>query len=198
MNIVSAKRADKPRIVEVLCEAFPNDPQTNYILGSDGNRATKLKRLMAYAFEYGMVNGNVEISDDGNAAAIWKNRHSGKMSVHLLVESILFLLTYGPSGLQRISAMEKRIAAFYPDNVGFHYLWILGTDPHQQGKGYGSAILSKAIREQELNQIPLYLETSSEANVKYYERKGFSLYHSIVLDSATSLTIYLMKLESKA
>lgn len=198
MNIVSAKRADKPRIVEVLCKAFPNDPQTKYILGSDGNRATKLKRLMAYAFEYGMINGNVEISDDGNAAAIWKNRHSGKMSVHLLVESILFLLTYGPSGLQRISAMEKRIAAFYPDNIGFRYLWILGTDPHQQGKGYGSAILSKAIREQELNQIPLYLETSSEANVKYYERKGFSLYHSIVLDSATSFTIYLMKLESKA
>jgi GNAT superfamily N-acetyltransferase len=198
MNIVRAQRADKARIVKVLCESFPNDPQTNYILGSAGNRATKLKRLMAYAFEYGMVKGNVEISDDGNAAAIWKNRHSGTMSVHLLVESILFLLTYGPSGLQRISAMEKRIAAFYPDNVSFNYLWILGTDPQQQGKGYGSAILTKAIREQELNKIPLYLETSSEANVKYYERKGFSLYHSIVLDSATSLTIYLMKLESKA
>lgn len=89
--------------------------------------------------------------------------------------------------------MEKHIAAFYPDNVSFNYLWILGTDPQQQGKGYGSAILTKAIREQELNQIPLYLETSSEANVKYYERKGFSLYRSIVLDSTTALTIYLMK-----
>ena len=193
MNIVRAQRADKARIVKVLCESFRNDPQTEYIIGCTENSAIKLEQLMAYAFEYGLVNGTVDVSDDGNAAAIWKNRHSGKMSVHLLVESILFLLAFGFSGLKRISAMEKRIAAYYPDNVSFNYLWILGTDPQQQGKGYGSAILAKAIREQQLNGIPLYLETSSEANVKYYQRKGFSLYHSIVLDSTTALTIYLMK-----
>lgn len=193
MNIVRAQRADKARIVKVLCESFPNDPQTKYILGSTENSAIKLERLMAYAFEYGLVNGKVDISDDRNSAAIWKTRYSSKMSAHLLVESILFLLAFGFTGLKRIAAMEKRIAAFYPDNVSFNYLWILGTDPQQQGKGYGSAILTKAIREQELNKIPLYLETSSEANVKYYERKGFSLYHSIVLDSTTALTIYLMK-----
>lgn len=193
MNIISAQRADKARIVDILCESFRNDPQTKYILGSTNNSAIKLERLMAYAFEYGLINGKVDISDDRNSAAIWKTRYSSKMSANLLVESILFLLAFGFSGLKRISAMEKRIEAFYPEDVTFNYLWILGTDPQQQGKGYGSAILAKAIREQQLNGIPLYLETSSEANVKYYQRKGFSLYHSMVLDSTTALTIYLMK-----
>ncbi|MCA6586289.1 MAG: GNAT family N-acetyltransferase [Pseudanabaena sp.] len=193
MNIINAQRKDKTRIIEVLCQSFQNDPQTNYILGSNGNHNKKLKRLMAYAFEFGLANGKVEISEDKNAVAIWKASNSKKMTINLFYESILFFLTFGWSGIKRISAMEKRIAAFYPDKTIFNYLWILATNPSEQGKGYGTAILSKAINKFKQDKVPLYLETSTDSNLKFYERKHFKLHHSLILDSETQLKIYLLK-----
>ncbi len=196
MNIIHANREDKPRIIELLSKSFQHDPQTLYILGKEGNKQRKLRRLMAYAFEYGLANGKVDISEDRNAVAIWKMRNSKNMTLHLILESLLFLMAYGLRGLKRISDMEERIAKFYPENINFTYLWILGTDPMEQGKGYGSAILSQALGQYEQDRVPIYLETSSESNARYYQKKQFSLYHSFVLDSELGLTMYLLKHDS--
>lgn len=195
MNIIQANRKDKSRIIEILCLSFENDPQTNYILGSGSNQLKKRKRLMAYAFEFSFANGKVEMSEDKKAAAIWKKSGSKKMTMYLLYESILFFFSFGWKGLKRISDMEKKISTFYPTEGIFRYLWILGTDPNVQGKGYGSAILSKAISSFQADSIPLYLETSTELNLNYYERKGFKLYRRIDLGNETDLTIYLMRFE---
>jgi hypothetical protein len=72
-------------------------------------------------------------------------------------------------------------------------LWILGTNPNEQGKGYGTAILSKAINNFEQNKVPIYLETSTDSNLYYYQRKRFELYHSMILDTKTQLKTYLMR-----
>ncbi len=74
-----------------------------------------------------------------------------------------------------------------------YHLWILGTNPSEQGKGYGTAILSKAINKFKQDKVPLYLETSTDSNLKFYERKHFKLHHSLILDSETQLKIYLLK-----
>lgn len=95
MNIVQANRKDKARIIEILCLSFENDPQTNYILGSGSNQLKKRKRLMAFAFEFGLANGKVEMSEDKKAAAIWKKSGSKKMTLYLLYESILFFFSFG-------------------------------------------------------------------------------------------------------
>lgn len=193
MNIIDAQRKDKTRVIEILSKSFQNDPQINYILGSNVNHNKKMKRLMAYSFEFGLANGKVEISEDKNSVAIWKSSNSKKMTINLFYESILFFFAFGWSGIKRISAMEKKIAAFYPDKTIFNYLWILGTNPNEQGKGYGTAILSKAINNFEQNKIPIYLETSTDSNLYYYQRKRFELYHSMILDTKTQLKTYLMR-----
>jgi GNAT superfamily N-acetyltransferase len=193
MNIIDAQRKDKTRVIEILSKSFQNDPQINYILGSNVNHNKKMKRLMAYSFEFGLANGKVEISEDKNSVAIWKSSNSKKMTINLFYESILFFFAFGWSGIKRISAMEKKIAAFYPDKTIFNYLWILGTNPNEQGKGYGTAILSKAINNFEQNKVPIYLETSTDSNLYYYQRKRFELYHSMILDTKTQLKTYLMR-----
>ncbi|MFY8096237.1 MAG: hypothetical protein ACOVMH_00345, partial [Flavobacterium sp.] len=67
MNIIDAQRKDKTRVIEILSKSFQNDPQINYILGSNVNHNKKMKRLMAYSFEFGLANGKVEISEDKNS-----------------------------------------------------------------------------------------------------------------------------------
>jgi GNAT superfamily N-acetyltransferase len=54
-----------------------------------------------------------------------------------------------------------------------YYLAILGTDPPHQGKGIGSALLVTMLSRTDAENVPAYLEASSEDNKRLYERHGF-------------------------
>lgn len=57
-------------------------------------------------------------------------------------------------------------------------MWFLGTigvDPAHQGKGLGRAVIEPGIMAAEKAGVPAYLETSTEANVRFYRRLGFEV-----------------------
>jgi ribosomal protein S18 acetylase RimI-like enzyme len=55
----------------------------------------------------------------------------------------------------------------------FIYLPALGVASEFQGQGLGGRLLGALIAESEQAGIPLYLETESESNVRWYEKFGF-------------------------
>ncbi|HSW35494.1 MAG TPA: GNAT family N-acetyltransferase [Candidatus Limnocylindrales bacterium] len=55
----------------------------------------------------------------------------------------------------------------------FIYLPAIGVASEFQGQGFGSRLLGALIIESERAGIPLYLETESEGNVRWYEKFGF-------------------------
>lgn len=194
MKLIQASRQDKNKVIEILCSSFIDDPQTNYIIGNERNKSQRLQRLMAYAFEYGMVNGRVELTEDKMAVAIWKNFASKSISIRLMVESLLFLYHFGLDRLKTIKTMEKITSSQYPANWKFDYLWFLGTHPTAQGLGYGTAIINANIEKARLKNMDIYLETSTEKNVDYYSKKGFSHYDSITINCSSPFEIYFFRL----
>ncbi|MGL4631940.1 MAG: GNAT family N-acetyltransferase [Leadbetterella sp.] len=193
MKIIKATSADKQVIVDILCQAFAEEPQTLYMLGEGGNKQKRLARLMSYAFEKAMVNGKVELTEDKKAAAIWRNHHSQKWSFRLLIETLLFLKDFGFRRLSRITKMENSIVAHYPKEDTFYYLWILGTSPSVQGLGYGSALMKPWIEKSQKEQIQIYLETSTESNLSFYQKKGFTKYEQIILEGTNNQEVFLMR-----
>lgn len=194
MKLIQATRQDKNRVIEILCSSFIDDPQTNYIIGEEGNKSLRMKCLMAYAFEYGMVNGRVELTENKMAVAIWKNFVSANISIHLVVEKVRFLYHFGLNRLKTIKTMEKLISNQYPTNRKFDYLWFLGTHPTAQGLGYGTAMLNANIEKACLQNVDVYLETSTTSNVAYYSRKGFTQYESITISCRRTFEVYLLRL----
>jgi len=55
------------------------------------------------------------------------------------------------------------------------YLNELGVDPAFQGKGFGSSLMRYMLKKIDDQGLPVYLETSLEKNVRYYEKFGFKL-----------------------
>jgi len=51
----------------------------------------------------------------------------------------------------------------------------------------GIAQAQKAIK-------PLYLETSTRANSRYYKNKGFEHHHTVTLDNSNEVEIFMMRL----
>ncbi len=61
------------------------------------------------------------------------------------------------------------------------YLMIIGVATEFQGKGFGKQMIQTLIEKSNTEQIPLYLETETDKNVKIYERFGFKLIQKITL-----------------
>ncbi|MEX0272250.1 GNAT family N-acetyltransferase [Leptolyngbyaceae cyanobacterium UHCC 1019] len=59
------------------------------------------------------------------------------------------------------------------------YLSILGVEPTQQGKGYGSALMQHVLTQCDRAYLPAYLESSKPSNIPFYERHGFELLGTI-------------------
>jgi ribosomal protein S18 acetylase RimI-like enzyme len=49
----------------------------------------------------------------------------------------------------------------------------LGVSPEYQGQGIGGRLLQPVLQEADRTKTPCYLETSTAAAVRFYQRHGF-------------------------
>lgn len=62
----------------------------------------------------------------------------------------------------------------------FYYIQTIAVHPEFQGKGLGKKVISFA--KNLAKDQPIYLETNSKDNVKYYEKLGFTFYKNFKCD----------------
>lgn len=71
------------------------------------------------------------------------------------------------------------------------YLSAVGVDPARHGEGLGSALVRRGIERAERDGRPIYLETETESNVRFYERLGFEVLEQSVA-TGLELPVWLM------
>ena len=67
------------------------------------------------------------------------------------------------------------------------YLAVIGTDPPEQGKGVGAALLDPILERCDREATGAYLESSKPENVPWYERFGFTVTGQIDLPDGPPL-----------
>lgn len=72
------------------------------------------------------------------------------------------------------------------------YLWIVGTSPSAQGKGVGSRVVGRMLKDLDKQEMPAYLETSSEWNIPFYERLGFKVVRRFDVDDLDCPPLWAM------
>lgn len=85
------------------------------------------------------------------------------------------LAQFGIEQLLALEEFDRNAIAFFPKEPVW-YLEILGVSPRAQGKGVGSGLLRAILAE--IRDMPCYLETGAEANVRLYRRFGFEVVES--------------------
>ena len=184
VEVIPLQRSQVHRAGDILARAFQDDPLYAYILPDDQERHAHLPALFTALVKYTLVYGECTTTRALGGAACWLRPGNTDVTFWRILRTGFGLQT----SVARISPQDrKRFLALmgYADDVHKRlmgrphwYLWALGVHPDQQGQGIGSALLKPILDRADEEGLPCYLETQTEPNARFYEKRGFSVIES--------------------
>jgi ribosomal protein S18 acetylase RimI-like enzyme len=177
-GIRSATAEDIPELGSSLKRAFMKDPMMEFIFGDTTHEEGALNWFMTAGARFGQLWGRVETAGSSPVGgAVWLRPGESDLEPQRLsaagFDDAPLEMGAEPFGrfltvMEQFQQLHSRVA---PET--HWYLMILGVDPQWQRQGLGGRLMSPVFAEADQMGLPCYLETSTEANVRFYERHGF-------------------------
>lgn len=192
----AATAADVAPLTDVLARAFLDDPVVRWFVRQDARRLERTRRLFDWYLRDIVPHGTSTTSDGHEGAALWCPPDRWCMPLWrqvALLPTIVAItgMANAPSRIAGVDLMTRR----HPTRPHY-YLAILGVEPGLQGEGIGSTLLQPMLDRCDETGMPAYLENSNEANLGFYERKGFEVIEEITMPQGP--TQWLMWREAEA
>ena len=178
-----ARRESRNTAVDTLCSAFENDIMWRTLIPDAAERARVMSALwrgvLGYCLRYGKVYSTPEVEGIAawtlpgmNRPTLWRILRTG----FGLMRSIFPMSS---ASRQRFLANMKQIDVLHQQLMSdpHWYLWALGVHQEAQSQGIGSSLLQPVMESAEREGVPCYLETETEGNVAFYQRRGFEVVH---------------------
>ncbi|ADB35589.1 GCN5-related N-acetyltransferase [Kribbella flavida DSM 17836] len=164
--ITQATDADFTTVVDVLTEAFQDDPLVGWLFPDAAERA----HLQARFYRSQLADPCVEayLIDGEAGAALWRTTSSEATPSGDGSEPDLEA-AFGPAGA-RLRALGAALAVRHPV-APYLYLSCMGVTAGRRGTGLGSALLQHRLDE--AGDVTAYLEASSPGSRALYLRHGF-------------------------
>jgi predicted GNAT family N-acyltransferase len=170
-----ATKKDFWRVKEILTASFEDNKSSNYVLRSKKN----FPKLIQYSIIKGKMFGDIWINDSGTACAILIDPKKKKTSIKSIFQDINFIFRIsGLSLMKKVMEKEKITNDTLPKDIDYIHLWFLGVSPFMQGKGEGKKLMKEIIEEYREKKQAICLETSTERNISFYEKLGFTNYET--------------------
>ncbi|MEZ2338802.1 GNAT family N-acetyltransferase [Mucilaginibacter sp. RCC_168] len=180
--MVNKESIDKERIIKILTDAFEYNKSINYIVKQDSRKKDRIRSLMEYSVAVCELFGEVYLTDDKNACALLLYPQLKKTTLKtILLDIKLIFKSIGITGIGKTLSRESKIKSIQPKEA-MSYLWFIGTDPNAQNKGIGTKLMQQIISVSNEKKLPLYLETSTVENLKWYNNFQFEIYDELQLD----------------
>jgi ribosomal protein S18 acetylase RimI-like enzyme len=171
----------------VLANAFQGDPLWNKIYEGDPDIGNRFQALFEGAVRYCLKYGEVYAPSEGLEGVIglvpgkyadmnvWRAVRSGTIGVGMRM---------GLNAAMKMGTIFKPVVEDrreYMAGRAFLYVLVIGVATKLQGKRFGRKLIDAAVEKSEREGLPIYLDTSTEENMKMYEHFGFRLLKKITL-----------------
>jgi ribosomal protein S18 acetylase RimI-like enzyme len=187
-----ATLADVDLIKSILLVSFKNDPHLTWLLEESKNKF-KLNVLIDYVVHQTLRRGEIYLTDDNNAVALWDFERNEKMSFHYIWRNLVFLVRIGPRSVIRIVKSEAHVHNNFRKYPRYCHLYLIGVLPEAQGRGLASALMNPMVQRMKEKLIPVFLETANLRNVDIYKKKGFKIFEALAIGDRN---LFFMSTES--
>ena len=160
----------------MLGDAFREDPIWSEILK---NHEEKFPITFGVPIKYTLKYGKIFApTSELEALAAWLPTPYVDMTFWRLIRSgsLLVAAKLGQDIGKQISNVFKQITQDRQNLMkgDYVYLYVLGVTPKKHGNGLGTNLV-RTMQNNLPPKVPIYLETESERNVRFYERLGFEV-----------------------
>ena len=189
IDVQTAGIGDQSRLVAAIVLAFSVDPAARWTYPTTENYLKHFPDLVRIFGHKAFECGTAHFIGDVQAAAMWL-----PPGVQPDEEALMshFQRTVPEQDQDTLFAVFEQMGQYHP-NEPHWYLPLIGVDPAQQGKGYGSALLRHALRCCDEDGTPAYLESSNPENIPLYLRHGFEVLGTIQVGSSPPITPMLRR-----
>jgi GNAT superfamily N-acetyltransferase len=177
-GVRKAHAAEVDSLAATLASAFDDDPLTTWLFPSVEARRRKLPTFFRSLLRASLPLGEVYTTEAVRCVAIWNP--PGTFPMGWTTDARLGLVTTRLVGL-RIGSRARGLLYFathHPKDRHW-YLQMLGTQHDWQGLGAGSAIMAPVLERCDREGERVYLESSKERNIPFYNRHGFEVTEEI-------------------
>jgi GNAT superfamily N-acetyltransferase len=166
-------------VIATVTAAFAKDPAWRFILNDEYDRLAPA--FSGALFDLRVTRGNVWVSDDVATVAMWDGP-SGENDRLQRAEEVWtrYRSVTSERAFERLLAYRDALAGCSPADP-YWYLGVLATHPARQRQGLASAVLKPVLGDAHRAGMACCLETSTEANRRFYERRGFITSTEVVL-----------------
>ncbi len=179
-NLVRLTKSDMAKCIDVLVDAFWDDPLSLYFIPEGENRrnlfSEYLQFRLRFAFKYGEV---YSTSPDFEGIAAWFPPGMSDMTnLRLLrVGGLKLVRRLGMDTVSRMSRFGSHTAKLRKQHLPepHWHLFPIAVDPKHQGKGFASALMRPMLVWIQDEGLPCFLETLNEKLVPLYEHFGFEV-----------------------
>ena len=172
VQIVPAAVADAPLVAGLIATAFHDLEAARWQIPDEHQRRAILPALFQEYVHHAIEHGNVEVSADMTAAAVW-TVETGSSKPHPEPATGRLAAALGPQAAEQIHVFDLALHEREPVGARYEKLALLAVRPGCQRRGLGSALLAYHLANLDRRLIPAYLEASSKASCDLYRRFGF-------------------------
>lgn len=188
-SIRSAAPGDLQRAIATIIVAFSDDPLVRWIFPEPYQYLTYFPEIVGLHGRKGIERGTVHHTADFMGAAFWYPPEALPDSEALGDVIQRAVRERDQEGVLRVL---EEMARYHPVEPHW-YLRIIGVDPAQQGRGYGSGLLKYALMECDRGGQPAYLEATTERSLALYQRHGFEVVGKIQIEASPPMWPMLRK-----
>jgi ribosomal protein S18 acetylase RimI-like enzyme len=173
-TIRSAGPDDVEDIASTLAGAFQADPVFAWCIPDEVRRAQVLPASFELFTATVLPHGEVRTTSDGSAAGLWIPPGRPPVSE----EQAPWFDECASEILGRDAGRFFDVAGMLDEHhpaAEHRFLWFLGVQPHRQGRGVGSHLLTDMLAVCDRDGVATYLDATSEDNRRLYERHGFEV-----------------------
>jgi GNAT superfamily N-acetyltransferase len=176
---VQLRQAQLQQAIAVMGRAFVHDPFLRYLAPDETQRKRLTPEFVGIVVKYCTLYGEVWTlpSVDGIACWLPPGKTSPTFGGMVRTGMLTMPLKFGWSGFQRFNAIVTYTEILHKQFASepHWYLWGLGVEPAQQGKGLGGILLQPVLSKADAAGQPCYLETQNESNLTFYHKYGFDV-----------------------
>jgi ribosomal protein S18 acetylase RimI-like enzyme len=181
------RQQDIPRAAAVLADAFRHDPLWLKVFAGANRFEERYRAFFEMPLRLGIRYGSgIAVSANLEGLAVWLPDRYAEMTMWRVIRcgAIGCGFRVGMQVARRMSPVAQALPRDRRAHMGetpYNYLMVIGVGTAFQGKGHGGALLEAVIEQSVRENRALYLETESEENVRFYEKRGLRVLKQITL-----------------